>query len=183
MLNSGCDILCIFLCLFNTYNSYRRVGTSIITFFFLFMAAPVAYGSSLARGPMGLELQLRRMPQPWQQWCERLLHLCCSLRRILNPLSKARDGTHILTDMSGSLTCWATRELLLPCNRSLEVFGLDRLTGNWRLGSAILKSGGLFWSGSNSEVGLNGAEGSEVGQILGFTPSGSAPRHTCDLWH
>ena len=57
---------------------------TLILFFFLFMAAPMAYGSSPGRG-VELELQLQPMPQPWQCW-------------ILNPLSEARVQTHILMD-------------------------------------------------------------------------------------
>ena len=56
----------------------------IIIFFFLFMAIPVAYGSSQARGWIGVAA-VAYVPQP---------HQC----QILNPLSQARDQTHLLTE-------------------------------------------------------------------------------------
>ena len=73
-------------------------------FFSLFKAVPVAYGSSQARGRIGAagaslchshsntrsELHLRLHHSSWQPW-------------ILNPLSMARDETHILMDTSGLL--------------------------------------------------------------------------------
>ena len=61
-------------------------------FFFFFLvfcllrAAPVAYGGSQARGSVGTGSR-QPIPQPQQ-------------RRILIPLSKARDGTGVLMDAS-----------------------------------------------------------------------------------
>ena len=52
-------------------------------FFFLFRAVPVTYGSPRLR--VELELLMRPTPQPQQ-------------RGILNPLSEARDQTHILME-------------------------------------------------------------------------------------
>ena len=74
-----------------------------------FRAAPVAYGSSQARGHIGaiatglhhshsntgFELHLRPTPQLRQ-------------RQILNPLSKARDQTHILMETRQVRYRWAT---------------------------------------------------------------------------
>ena len=69
--------------------------------FFLFMAAPVAYGNSWARGQMGATaeatatatLHLRGIYD---------LYYSLQQRQILNPLSEARDQTCILTEtMSG----------------------------------------------------------------------------------
>ena len=54
-------------------------------FVFLFMAAPVAYGSSQARG--WISCSCRPVPKPQQ-------------RQIFNPLSKARDQTCVLQDTS-----------------------------------------------------------------------------------
>ena len=54
--------------------------------FCLLRAAPVAYGGSQARGSVGTGSR-QPIPQPQQ-------------RRILIPLSKARDGTGVLMDAS-----------------------------------------------------------------------------------
>ena len=87
--------------------NYLSIPTFFFFFFFFFRAAPAAYGSSQARGPVGAtaaslhhsynnarsELHLPPTPQltdPYptsqQPWI------------ILNPLSEARDQTHILID-------------------------------------------------------------------------------------
>ena len=68
----------------------------------LFMATPVAYGSSGLGAE--LELQLHQMPQPWkhQIW---ITSSTCSLWQcwLHNPLSEARGQTHILMELiSGS---------------------------------------------------------------------------------
>ena len=61
------------------------------------MVAPMAYGSSQARGRVGDAAEAytiaTAMPDP-SHFCE----LCFSLRQhhILNPLGEARDRTHIL---------------------------------------------------------------------------------------
>ena len=76
---------------------WLNVGTF---FFFLFMAVPMAYGSSQARGWIGAAAvgqphnhsKAKSEPclQPtWLHW-------------ILNPLSEARDQTHVLMDAN----CW-----------------------------------------------------------------------------
>ena len=75
----------------------------------LFRATPAAYGGSQARSLIGAvatglphshsnsgsELRLQPAPHSWQCW-------------ILNPLSKARDRTCILTDASHIHFHWAT---------------------------------------------------------------------------
>ena len=61
-------------------------------YFFLFRAAPATYGRSWARGQIGAAAA---MPPPWQ-------------RQLLNPLSKARDWTHILGDYIQFLIHWVT---------------------------------------------------------------------------
>ena len=72
--------------------------------FFLFMAAPEAYGSFWARDQIGVVSEgyatARAMSDP-----SRICDLCCSLEKlqILNQLDEARAQTHILRDtMSGS---------------------------------------------------------------------------------
>ena len=72
--------------------------------FFLFMAAPLAYGNSWARVKSELQLQacitVTAMP-----YLSCICDLCHNLRqcRILNPLSEARDRTRILRETtSGS---------------------------------------------------------------------------------
>ena len=86
----------------------------IVSFVFL-RAAPMAYAGSQARGGIGTQL-----PAYTRATAARDLSRVCDLhhrswqRRILNPLSKARDRTHILMDASslvGSLTIEPRREL------------------------------------------------------------------------
>ena len=65
------------------------------------MAAPVAYGRSQPGGQIGAAAvaYATATPDP-----SHICDLCHSLqqRQIFNPLSEARDGTHILTEtMSG----------------------------------------------------------------------------------
>ena len=76
------------------------LNQSKLYFLFCFRPAPVAHGSSQARGlnlsyscPPTLQPQQTRDPS-----C--ICDLCCSSRRcrIFNPLSEARDRTHILMD-------------------------------------------------------------------------------------
>ena len=75
-----------------------------MTFFFLFMAAPAAYGHSWAMGRIGAAaaaystatLELSHI-------CIGDLHHSLWQHRMHNPLSEARDQTHILVDtMLGS---------------------------------------------------------------------------------
>ena len=51
---------------------------------------------------LGVELELSC--RPWQHWIH-ICDLCCSSQQcqILNPLSKARDGIHILTESTSIL--------------------------------------------------------------------------------
>ena len=60
----------------------------LFIYFFLFWAAPMAYGSSQARVKSEL-----RLPATAAQDLSRICNLHCSLRQgqILNPLSKAKD--------------------------------------------------------------------------------------------
>ena len=63
------------------------------------MATPAALGSSRARGQIGAAARDHATETAMPD----LIHICnlhCSLRQcqILNPLSEAMDGTHILRD-------------------------------------------------------------------------------------
>ena len=80
--------------------------------FFLFMAAPAAYGSSWARVQIRAAAVSNSHSNPDPSY---VCHLRCSLwqRLILNPLIKARSQTRILTDtMSGSWPIEPQQELL-----------------------------------------------------------------------
>ena len=82
-------------------------------FFFLFTATPVAYGSSWARSQNGAAAA-GLLPQ---HICGYDLHYILNQCWILNPLSEARDRTHILTDtMSGS--CLAEPQWKLLCSNA-----------------------------------------------------------------
>ena len=67
----------------------------LFVLFFVFMALPAAYGNSQARG--------------WIVATTAGLHHSLQQHRILNPLSEARDGTHVLIDISWVCYCWATK--------------------------------------------------------------------------
>ena len=73
-------------------------------FFFLFMATPVAYGSSQARGRIGATAEAYTTATATPD-LSIICDLHCSLEQgqILNPLSKARDGTCILTEITSCL--------------------------------------------------------------------------------
>ena len=83
-------------------------------FFCLFRATPTAYGSSQARGQIGpvaaglphshSNVRSKRHLPPTPQLTATL---------ILNPLSKARDRTRILMDISQLCFCWATTGTLI----------------------------------------------------------------------
>ena len=69
--------------------------------FLFFTATPAVYGSSWARGQIEAAADGLHHRQPIPNlscFCD----LCCSLQQcwMLNPLSEARDRTHILKDMS-----------------------------------------------------------------------------------
>ena len=74
---------------------------SLSLFFFFFRAAPMAFGGS--QDGAKLELQLPAYATATASWdpspiCD--LHHSSLQCQILNPLSEARDGTHILMDTS-----------------------------------------------------------------------------------
>ena len=78
-----------------------------VCLFFLFTTAPVAYGSSWARGQIGASAEACAIATATVMLdLSCICDLCHSLRQswILNPLSEATDQTHILVDtMLGSL--------------------------------------------------------------------------------
>ena len=78
-------------------------------FFFLFRAAPVAYGSS--HPGVSLELQLlayatatasQYLSHSWD------LHHSSWQHQVFNPLTEARDWTCVVRDTSQVHLCWAT---------------------------------------------------------------------------
>ena len=73
---------------------------SISIYLLFFRAASTAYGSSQARGHIGA-VAAGLHHSSWQH-------------QILDPLSKARDGTHILLDTSQIRFCCATM-VTPPC--------------------------------------------------------------------
>ena len=98
------------------YQIFHRISTFIIltwwkglkffgtSLFFLFRAAPVAPGSSQARGQIGAAAAIYNTATAIPD-LSCICDLCYSLRqcRILKPMSEARDPTHILMDtVSGS---------------------------------------------------------------------------------
>ena len=81
-------------------------------FFCLFRAAPVAYGSFQARGLNGsCSRQLLPVTATWHLSCVYKLHHRLWQLQILNLLSEARDGTHVLTDTSWVITAEPQWEL------------------------------------------------------------------------
>ena len=74
-------------------------GQKDFFFFCLFWAAPLAYGVSQARGQIGA-VASGLCHSHSNAGSEPHLHHTSRQRRILNPLSEARDPTHILMDTS-----------------------------------------------------------------------------------
>ena len=78
-------------------------------FFFLFRAAPIAYGSSRVRGQIGTAAtSLCHTHSNTGSTPHGHLYHRSWQRQILNPLSEARDWTCILIDTSWVCFCWAT---------------------------------------------------------------------------
>ena len=78
----------------------RELGLLLLSFL-LFRAAPVAYGGSQARGHSDLQLLAYATATTMQDpshVCD--LHHSSRQRRILSPLSEARDGNCVLMDAS-----------------------------------------------------------------------------------
>ena len=82
-------------------------GSNGNSFFWLFRAKPLAYRSSQA--------SCSCQPTPKATATKDLSHVCDLYHssqqcQILNPLSKARDWTHVLADTSWVRYCWAMVE-------------------------------------------------------------------------
>ena len=110
-LGVGCawDLVCVCVCLHAC--AHARVC--------LFGATPAAYGSSQARSWIGAVATATATPD---LSCICNLHHGSWQRQILNPLSEARDRTHVLMDLAGFLNPWAMKGT--PC------FILDILAGS-----------------------------------------------------
>ena len=108
-------------------------------FFFLFRATPATYGSSQAR--VKLELQLLGTATATQD-PSHICNLCYSSwqHQILNPLSEAKDGTHILMDISLVLN-------LLSHSRNSTI-----LIFNVKLGTYFLKNFWLSFHSKNYQI-------------------------------
>ena len=78
-------------------------NTVFLLLFLLSTATPEAYGSSWARGQIEAVTVAYARATP-DASCICNLYSSLWQHQILNPLSKARDGTHILTDNVRSLT-------------------------------------------------------------------------------
>ena len=107
----------------------------------LFRATPVAYGSS--RLGVKLELQLpayattTATPDP-SHICN--LHHSPGQCQILNPLSKARDQTHVLMDISRVCYCWASGGTPASCFfKQVYVIGKEP----WDFSGAIRET--IYW--------------------------------------
>ena len=88
------------------------------------MAAPAAYGSSPARGESELQLPASATATAMLD-LSHICNLCHSSRPcwVLNPLSEARDQTHILTDtVSGSDPAEPQWQLLLETSLDFLIY-------------------------------------------------------------
>ena len=77
-------------------------------YFFSFRAAPVAYGGSQARGQTRAAAAILHHSHSNSRSKPRLRHHSSQQRWILNPLSEARDWTHILMDTNRVHFHWTT---------------------------------------------------------------------------
>jgi len=80
---------------------------SFFFFFVFFRAAPMAYGSCQARGQIRAAAASLYRSATWDLNCVCDLHHNSQQCQILNPLSEARDWTHILMNTSQVHYCWA----------------------------------------------------------------------------
>ena len=101
---------CLF---FFNFNFYLFIFIFNFFVFCLFRATPMVYGGSQARGLIGATAASLHHSHAMQD-SGQICNLHCSSRQhwILNPLSRARDQTHILMEMSQIHFCCATREVL-----------------------------------------------------------------------
>ena len=84
-----------FFCFFSLFHFY--ILFVFFFFFLLFRDAPMAYGSSQARGQIW---GTAAWPTPQPQQCRIWKRDSSRLRQILNPISEARDPTCVLMDTS-----------------------------------------------------------------------------------
>ena len=95
--------------IFNSTKDLLFILHVIFFFFFFFRAAPLAYGSSQARGWIGTAatgLCHSHSNAGSKLHCD--LHCSSQQLQILKPLSGARDGAWNLMDTSQIHYCWAT---------------------------------------------------------------------------
>ena len=112
------------ICLDTPTHIYTYFRDTLFFYFYFyfcpFRATPVAYGSSQARDPVkaaAAGLHLSHSNARSSRICD--LHQSSQQHRILNPLSEARDQTHILVDASGFVTPWELlyfKDSLNSCN-------------------------------------------------------------------
>ena len=122
-------------------------------FFVFFRAAPSAYGGSHARGPIrtvaaGLHhSHSHTRSEPWLWPIYHSSQHC----RILNPLSEARDRTHVLMNISQIRVCWAATGTpyfqflplgvsLFPCLHCVSLFEIIVFVYLVVFASALLRS-------------------------------------------
>ena len=114
------------MCVF--FKMCKSEGQSFFFFFLFFKAAPVAYGSSQARGLIGAT--------------GADLHQSSRRRQILNPLSEARDRTRNLMVPSWIVSTapqrelWVSRVAFQPLPQNVHVGGKDPCTP-LRVGRAL----------------------------------------------
>jgi len=127
-----CEIYCIFN--FSWLNIFCMAllpsgRLTLLHFFFLFRAAPVAYGGSQARGPIGATaaayITATARPDPNRVY---KLHRRSRQCRILNPLSKVRDQTRNLMVPDWICFCCATPgtpsfiAFFIPYSKMLDIY-------------------------------------------------------------
>ena len=93
-------------------SSIISLAVSNLPFFFFLRAIYVAYGRSMLGVKSELQLQAYATAMATPD-LSHIYKLCCHLQQhqILNPLSEARDWTHILMDTMCSI-CWITKGTL-----------------------------------------------------------------------
>ena len=88
-----------------TPTSYDHVNKKAMWIFFFFMPTPAAHGSFRARGRMGAAAAgYATATAMWERSRICDLHHSLQQRQILPPLSKARDRTHFLTEITSGLS-------------------------------------------------------------------------------
>ena len=88
---------------FDSYFRYPAIPNSLSLFFFFFLI--LLFRAALVASLYHSHSSVGRS----SSWCVIELHHSSRQRRILNPLSKARDQTRILMDTCQVHYCWATK--------------------------------------------------------------------------